>query len=73
MWKCEHCGIGWLDIKEIYQCWRVHLTTRVIEDLGLRDGAIVCENCYKFFEDKKLDLYRDMDFPDFLTSKEMKL
>ena len=73
MWTCENCGKEGLDIKEIYQCWRAHLTTRIIEDLGLRDGAIVCENCYKFFEDKKLDLHRDMKFSDFLTIEEMKL
>lgn len=73
MWTCEHCGKDGLDIHNIYQCWKAHLTIRIIDDLGLRDGAIVCENCYKFLKDKTLDLYREMKFPDFLTNEDMKI
>ena len=77
IWDCEFCGIGGLHTKEIYQCWQFHLTTRVIEKYlypkDLRDGAIVCKNCYTFLEDKKLDHVRHMEHKEFLKKDEMKL
>ena len=77
MWTCEYCGKERLGTKDIWQCWQFHLTTRVIEKYlyprDLRDGAIVCENSYKFLEDKKLDEIRHMEHEEFLKRDDMKL
>jgi len=78
MWDCEYCGKEGMTIKQIYQCWQAHLSTRVIEKYlytkDLRDGAIVCQNCYDFLMNKKLDHIRhNIKHEEFLKKEDMRL
>lgn len=77
MWDCELCKKEGLDINQINQCWQSHLTTRVIEKFlyskDLRDGAVVCQSCYDFLMDKKIDEVRHMKHGEFIKKDEMRL
>jgi len=70
MWTCENCNKKLKTPKDVYHCWRFHLTLRVMEDHGLRDGAIICKSCYDFFSDRILDPFRKQD-TIFIKEEEM--
>jgi hypothetical protein len=77
MWDCEYCGLEGLDIQQIYQCWQSHLSTRVIEKYlhtkDLRDGAVVCQHCYDYLMNRKLDHVRHMKHKEFIKKEEFTL